>query len=530
MASLIGGLRSKGAEKTLAFLASVLDSSTEYSLIGIDTSGLILLWNEGAHRLFGYTAEEVVGKLRFEILFPPEDVLTGKNSEIVHAALARGKWAGILTRMRKDGTRFAAWDVVTPTRDAEQVTSGFLMITRPAGEETGSERSGGSPTYRRSLEERFRGLLEAAPDAIVIVDQDGKIVLANGQTEKVFGYARNELIGSPVECLVPAQSRPTHRDRRIGYFADPRFRPMGLGLELSGLRKDGTEFPVEISLSPLPTEEGMLVTAAIRDVSDRRRIEQALREKNVELENALLAKDRFLASMSHELRTPLNAVIGFTGTLLMKLPGPLTEAQQGQLETVQSSARHLLSLINDLLDLARIGSGKVELNLEPILLQEVVGQVAASLRPLAESKHLRLEVEAPQDPLELQSDRRALRQILINLANNAIKFTDSGKVRIVLSSENGRPGEKRALISVSDTGVGIRTEDQPKLFQAFERVAASGDRKKEGTGLGLHLSAKLAELLGGTIRVVSDPGTGSTFTLVLPAGEPRHPGEEPSGE
>jgi protein-histidine pros-kinase len=200
------------------------------------------------------------------------------------------------------------------------------------------------------------------------------------------------------------------------------------------------------------------------------------------------------------------------------------------LETIQSSARHLLTLINELLDLARIGSGKKELNLEPILLQEVVEQVAASLHPLAESKHLRLDVEAPQAPLEIQSDRTALRLILISLANNAIKFTESGMVRIVLSSLNGRPGENRALISVSDTGMGPPAEDQARPFQAFERVAASADPKRERTGMGLHLSAELAELLGGSLRVMSHPGRGSTFTLVLPMEDPFHPAGPLSGE
>ena len=244
----------------------------------------------------------------------------------------------------------------------------------------------------------------------------------------------------------------------------------------------------------------------------RHQFESAMQEKNIELENANRAKDSFLASMSHELRTPLNAIIGFTGTLLMKLPGPLTEEQAKQLRTVQSSARHLLSLINDLLDLAKIGSGKATLSIEPVVFQSVVEEVRATLAPLAGKKGLELNVTVPEVQVVGNTDRRALSQILLNLTNNAIKFTERGEVRIVLDRQP-YDGKTWTLLSVHDTGIGIRSEDQPKLFQAFSQV--EGTRRQEGTGLGLQLSQKLAELLGGRIQFKSEYGKGSTFTLFL---------------
>ncbi len=255
--------------------------------------------------------------------------------------------------------------------------------------------------------------------------------------------------------------------------------------------------------------------SAIRDISERKLIESTLHENNVALARANRAKDQFLAGMSHELRTPLNAIIGFTGTLLMRLPGPLNEPQDKQLRTIQASARHLLSLINDLLDLTRIESGKVELHFEPLQCRALVEELLQSFQPLARDKGLRLEFCATPNDIGLLSDRRALQQILINLVNNAVKFTEQGEVSVRLSVS--RLDERECVtFSVSDTGVGIAAEHRDKLFQAFTQLDAGSTRQYEGTGLGLHLSQKLAGLLRGQILFDSRAGEGSTFTLALP--------------
>lgn len=371
-------------------------------------------------------------------------------------------------------------------------------------------------TQREFAPEAYRSIVESAPDAMVVVDSQGRIVLVNAQVEQLFGYAREELIGETVEILIPERFRSRHVAHRNKYESDRRVRPIGDGLSLFGLRKNRSAFPVEISLSPIRTGGVSFTAAAIRDVTEHKRLELELTQKNRDLVSANLAKDRFLAGMSHELRTPLNAIIGFTGTLLMKLPGPLTDEQTDQLRVVQSNARHLLSLIDDVLDVARIESGKIELHLEPVVIQEVVDEVAQSLRGSAYAKNLQFQIDVPHEPVVVTTDRRALRQIITNLMSNAVKYTEVGSVQIELLVDGDGGVRSYAELRVRDSGIGIDPDDVERLFAPFERIDSVTARKAGGAGLGLHLSRKFAELLNGRLECASQPGSGSTFTLFLP--------------
>lgn len=357
----------------------------------------------------------------------------------------------------------------------------------------------------------LRAVLEAIPDAIVVVDAAGRIVLTNAETSSAFGYADGELTGQDVDLLLPERHRRSHGEQRSRFQTMPLARSIGERTGLEALRKDGTEFPVAIALRPISTPRGMLVCAFVRDISEQRRIELSLYEKSIQVENAGRARDRFFAGMSHELRTPLNAIVGFTGTLLMRLPGPLTPDQETQLKTVQSSARQLVSLINELLDVAKLDADEMPVRREWVDVRLLAEEVAAALRPAAARKGLELGVAAASGAAMVSTDRQMLRQILRKLMENAVQFTDGG---VVLVSAVGDGGAVQ--ITVADTGPGILPDFLARLFEPFSHLDAGAVARGAGPGLGLHLCRKLAVLLGGTLGCVSEPGRGSNFILRLP--------------
>jgi PAS domain S-box-containing protein len=472
--------------------------STPDGMLLVGETGHIVVANGHAEGMFGYQRGELQGTL-VDALVPNavrEEHASGRPG---HARQPRMRAMGAGTELlgrRKTGEEFPVEVSLSPLHTDD----GLIVISAVR-----------DVSDRLNAARRFRALLEAAPDAIVITDAQGRIVLVNSQADALFGYGREELIGRTVEMLLPERLRAPHVEHREEFASHPKFRAMGAGLELFARHKDGREFPVEVSLSPISTEQGMLTSAAIRDITERKAVERRLQEQNLELARASAAKTNFLAGMSHELRTPLNAIIGFTGTLLMRLPGPLTEEQEKQLRTVQWAGHHLLALINDLLDLTRIESGETHVERLPVDCAEVAREACTQVRPQAEAKGLELAIEVPEEPVILESDRRSLTQVLMNLLANGVKYTDTGHVRLLLR----RTAEGGVRFDVHDTGIGIRPEDRERLFKAFSRLER-GNEKRSGTGLGLYLSARLAALLGGRLAFESDVGAGSTFTLTLP--------------
>jgi two-component system sensor histidine kinase/response regulator len=515
----LGSVRARGDE--LGRLASVFEDmvgklATRYEslvnfmravVIKLDGDRKITFANHYSAELLGYTNAELVGQ-PLDLIVPTDwRAEVGQRIESL-----RGDEVQINTvneNLTKSGERiWIAWsNRVLKTGDGRE--KGLLCV---GNDVTGEMR------HKKQLEETekyFRGVLERAPDGLLVVDTDGRIGLANAQCETLFGYSRDELIGQQVETLVPDTVRPQHPQLRAGFHRAPTTRAMGAKSELYARRKDGSLFPVDIGLSPLTARDGVgtEVAVSVRDVTDRTKAAIELKEAKRKAEDATRMKSMFLANMSHEIRTPMNAIIGLS---YLALKTSLTAKQRDYISKVHNAGTSLLAIINDILDFSKIEAGKLDIETTDFRLDDVISSVTTVTAQKATEKGLELLAHvAPNIPQFLLGDPLRLGQILTNLVNNSVKFTERGEICVNVDLLE-HTGEKCQLkFSVRDTGIGMTKDQAARLFQPFTQADMSTTRKHGGTGLGLTVCRRLVELMGGQIWLDSEPGVGTTFTFTV---------------
>ena len=529
-------------------LQTAIFNSANFSSIATDAKGVIQIFNVGAERMLGYTAAEMVNRVTPAALSDPQELIARATALSLEfstpiapgfEALVFKASRGIediyeLTKVRKDGSRFPAVVSVTALRDAQKAIIGYLLIgtDNTARKQVEDERV---KLDQRLRDQQFytRSLIESNIDALMTTDPRGIITDVNKQTEALTGCTRDELIGAPFKK----------------YFTDPARAEEGINrvlregkitnFELTARARNGTLTVVSYNATTFHDRDRSLqgVFAAARDVTELKRFaEQTLQRKNVELEAASRMKSEFLANMSHELRTPLNAIIGFSEVLRDGLIGELSDQQRTFIGDIFTSGKHLLSLINDILDLSKVEAGKMTLDLEPVEVSSFFVNSLSIVRERAATRRVRLAMDTAESIGSMLGDARKIKQIVYNLLSNAVKFTiEGGEVTLraerVPRAEVGmlsgsRPGRSFPLaenefaeflkVSVTDTGIGISPEGLKELFKPFTQIDSGLARKFEGTGLGLAMVKLLAELHGGTVAVESAVGEGSCFTAWLP--------------
>ena len=488
----------------------------DYGIFMLDPTGQVASWNQGAERIKGYTADEIVGR-HFSCFYPPEDLQQGKPEHELQIAIASGRYEEEGWRIRKDGSRFWANVVITVLRDSTGQLRGFSKITRDITDRKRTEE------LLQESEERHRKLFDNNPHPTWVYDRETlRFLEVNRAAVNSYGYSRDEFLGMTIKDICPPEHVPSQL-ARLGAVRD--------GNETIGIwkhrKRGGSEIDVEITSYALNFAShaaevvvAVDVTQRTRDEAEKRKFierlaasNQELELRNREVERATQMKSKFLASMSHELRTPLNAIVGFSDLLAEGTPGQLNEKQKRFVNHIKQGSAHLLQLINDILDLSKIEAGQLELRTEDFPVKNALSEVLSTIRPLAMSKNILVQ-DKVETELQVLADRVRFKQVLFNLLSNAVKFTPNGGRIDIDCAER----ENEVCVSVTDTGIGIRAEDQALVFEEFRQVEGNLGAANEGTGLGLAITKRLVEQQGGKISLESEPGKGSRFSFTLPMG------------
>ena len=499
----------------------LLDASAAF-IVALGPQGQVLTMNRALLDRLEYTMPEVVGKDYLTTFAPEEDrTRAGKVlQQIIDSGQSRTDVNWIVS---KSGKRFLVEWHGRPAAGADDRTDLVVGVGIDITERTRIEQA------LRASEERYRQIVDHAPVGIFRSTVEGRFLTINAKGTELFGFASSEEMTASITDIASAIfARPEQRRTIIDRAIAARDV---VSAEVEYRRTDGTTFLANLYMRAVRDESDRIlcVEGFVEDITERRLAEAALRRSHEELEQRVAQrtaelsaanerlqeldrlKSQFLASMSHELRTPMNSIIGFTSLLRQGITGPVNAEQRHQLEIVQSSARHLLTLINDLLDVSRIESGRADIERAPFHFEEVLQEAVHIIQPLADRKGLSITVDAEPGSIPMIGDRKRNFQILLNLVNNAVKFTDKGSVTIT-----PRIVDHSLSVSVRDTGIGIKAEHLGMLFEAFRQVDGSAKKVYEGTGLGLYLCRKLLGLMGGTIQAQSSYGEGSTFSYSLP--------------